>query len=117
MTNFTLNDDIIDIEDIITRFEYLTKQNEDTTELKTILDNLEGYSGDVEWNDNWYPLCLIKHTYFTEYIKELCENVERSLEKLPKYIIIDWYATAENCKIDYGTIKVNETLYYYRKYD
>jgi len=71
--------DILDIQDIIARYEKLEAIDprdelgeREFTLLKDILDELKGQGGDKKWQDDWYPNTLIRNSYFVEYIQELC---------------------------------------------
>jgi len=71
--------DILDIQDIIARYEKLEAIDprdelgeREFTLLKDILDELKGQGGDEKWQDDWYPNTLIRNSYFVEYIQELC---------------------------------------------
>lgn len=62
--------DILDVRDIITRFEELeevcrpndeidgdpTPEEEEREKLRTLLDELAGNGGDEQWNGVWYPV-------------------------------------------------------------
>ena len=85
----TLNyEDIIDVRDIIERVEELESlkddhesepdgghwSDEDAQELQSliaILEDLKGYGGDEQWRGDWYPVTLIRDSYFTDYAQEL----------------------------------------------
>ena len=126
-----LTADIIDIRDIIERVEELESEIEDYAEkmndwqtnadnveeletLQAILEELKGYGGDELWRGDWYPLTLIRDSYFTEYAEELVKDCEGLPRDIPSYIEIDWEATADNLKVDYATVDIDGTEYFYR---
>jgi hypothetical protein len=126
-----LDDDIISVSDLTERYEELESEvegidpdEEDSSgwqtlkdefdKLKEILEELKGNGGDEQWKGDWYPNCLIKESYFTEYSKDLCEDIGDIPSNLPSYIVIDWKATAENLKVDYTEIEINGNTYLYR---
>ena len=142
-TDFSFRDDILDVRDLIERFEELedTKEemledvpeskygnrrnkkwkawedSDEFTELKQledILDELKGNGGDEQWRGDWYPCTLINSGYFTEYIKEELEDCGYIPKDVPWWIEIDMEKTADNCKVDYTTIDIEEETYYYR---
>ena len=142
-TDFSFHDDILDVRDLIERFEELedTKEemledvpeskygnrrnkkwkawedSDEFTELKQledILDELKGNGGDEQWKGDWYPCTLINSDYFTEYTKDLLEDCGYILKDMPWWIEIDMEKTADNCKVDYTTIDIEEETYYYR---
>lgn len=142
-TDFSFTDDMLDVRDLIKRFEELegTKEEmledvpeskygnrrnkkwrawEDSDEFKElkqledILDELKGNGGDEQWKGDWYPLTLINSDYFTEYTEESLEDCGYIPKDMPSWITIDWEDTADNCKINYSSINIGEEEYYYR---
>lgn len=126
-----LTDDVIDVRDIIARIEELEvaieayaekmgdwQANADNTEeletLTTIMAELAGNGGDEEWRGDWYPVTLIRDSYFTDYARELLEDCGDIPRNLPDYIKIDWDATAENIRVDYTACEINGVTYWYR---
>ena len=75
MTTFDTEDmhmeDLLDIRNIIERFEEI-EDSEDADEkaecakLKAILEDLKGNSGDEQWRGDWYPVTLIRDSYFND---------------------------------------------------
>jgi hypothetical protein len=91
--------------------------------LQDILEELKGNGGDEQWGGDWYPITLINSDYFTDYTKELVEDCgyinrpkgkSRDEDALPWWIEIDWEKTADNCKVDYTSIDIEEETFYYR---
>lgn len=122
-------DDIIDVRDIIERIEELESlkddheadpdgghwSNEDARELRTltdIMDDLRGYGGDEQWRGDWYPVTLIRESYFTDYIEELVSDCYDL--KLPDFVHVDWEATAWDVKVDYLTVEIDGVTFFYR---
>lgn len=142
-TDFSFTDNMLDVRDLIERFEeledtknemlenvpvskYGNRRNkkwkawEDSDEFKElkqledILEELKGNGGDEQWRGDWYPITLINSDYFTEYTEELLKDCGYLPNDLPSWITIDWEDTADNCKVDYTTIDIEEETYYYR---
>lgn len=130
-TKLDLTADIIDVRDIIARIEELESlkddheaepdgghwSDEDAQELQTltaIMEDLKGYGGDEQWRGDWYPITLIRETYFPDYVQELLEDCGEIPRDLPHYIHIDWEATARDVKVDYGSVTVDGVEYLYR---
>lgn len=117
-----LSDDIIDVRDIIARIEELAdmpvRDKEARTEynsLKKIMSELATVGGgDEEYNGDWYPLTLIADSYFTDYARELLEDVGDLPRDLPSYIEIDWNATARNIRVDYTPVTIEGSTYWTR---
>jgi hypothetical protein len=126
-TELDLTADVIDVRDVIARFEELEREIELTSPdelqneliierctLRALLDELKGYGGDEQWRGDWYPLQLIDDEYFVEYATDLvvdCGGVPRDM---PHYIVVDWAATARNIREDYSQIDVDGRPYWYR---
>lgn len=126
-----LTADIIDVRDIIARVEELESlkddheadpdgghwSDEDAQELRTlidIMDDLKGYGGDEQWRGDWYPLTLIRESYFVDYVQELLEDCGEIPRNLPHYIHIDWEVTAREVKVDYSEVTIDGVTYFYR---
>jgi antirestriction protein len=131
-TEIDLTADIIDLRDIIERVEELENQLEglgsegdaamqNLTEewqelqaLNNIMEELKGYGGDEQWRGDWYPITLIRESYFTEYTREMLEDCGTIPRDLPAWVHIDWEATAREVKMDYSYISIGEMDYLYR---
>ena len=87
-------DDMIDVRDVIARVEHLeqlrqpgpidlgddneTAQDDlfaELASLESLLSDLEGNGGDEEWRGAWYPITLIRESYFETYARELAEDI------------------------------------------
>ena len=89
------------------------EQNE-LDNLAAILEDLKGYGGDEQWRGDWYPITLIRETYFTDYVQEMLEDCGTIPRDLPHWVHIDWEATAREVKMDYSYISIGEVDYLYR---
>lgn len=122
MTDITSFDDTIDVRDVIARVEELreTKAEHDADEakelttLEKLLSELAGYGGDEQWEGDWYPITLIRDSYFTEAVQQLCEDTGDLPNGIPGYFVIDWEATANNLRVDYSSVDFDGTAYWYR---
>jgi len=135
MTDITSSDDIIDVRDITDRVEELREARDDWTEcsgdddkwaethrddaaelaaLESMLDDIRGYGGDHQWEGDWYPITLIRDSYFTEYAQELVTDIGDIPREIPSYIEIDWEATATNIRADYSDVEFDGATYWYR---
>jgi len=124
-------DSVIDSRDIIERIEELqaerdtydeergeerdpwtAAQPDDAAELaalEKLAKECEEYAED--WN---VGTTLIRHSYFTEYARELVEDCGYISPELPHWIEIDWTATAENVRADYTSVDFDGALYWVR---
>lgn len=77
--------------------------------LQTLADEAEGYT------DDWrHGAVLIADHYFTEYCQELITECGDLPRDLPRHLVIDWDATAENLKADYTEVDFEGTPYFVR---
>jgi hypothetical protein len=128
-TELDLTADIIDVRDIIARIEELEdaisayaekmtdwQDNADNTEelakLQALLDDLEGLGGDEQWRGNWYPVTLIRDSYFKDYMDEMLEDCGDLPKDLPCYlsITVDYKAL----QMDYTSISIDDVTYWTR---
>ena len=118
-------DDTIDIRDVIERVEELEgdlddndrPDDEDAEEygrLTALLDDLKGYGGDEQWRGDWYPITLIRDSYFVDAMQELVEDIGDMPKGFPAYLEIDWKATARNLQVDYSSVDFGDVTYWYR---
>jgi hypothetical protein len=115
-----LTANIIDVRDIIERIgeiaHDLTTYSaeafaypelvEEHAALCAIMRELAGNGGDEQWEGEWYPLTLIRDHHFTDYCRELCEDIGAVPRDLPAYIAIDWDETAQNLMVDYSSVEI-----------
>ena len=139
MNTQTLSDlsgsDIIDVRDVISRVEELekleqpgpvemvndedneTSQDDLFAELKTLrglLDDLVGDGGDEQWCGGWYPITLIRDSYFEDYARDLVE-VHRAIDRNSVWPnnCIDWEKAASELQGDYTTVELEGVSYWY----
>jgi hypothetical protein len=130
----TNSEDVIDVRDVIARVEHLeqlrqpgavdldddNETDQDTlfaelSALESLLDELRGNGGDHEWRDAWYPVTLIRESYFKEYAQELADDIgaiDRNAGWPSAYI--DWDAASDALLIDYSAVIFDGVEYYYR---
>ncbi len=122
--------DILDVRDIIARVEELeselqgetpdgttwegTEEAEELTALRVFLEELAGAGGDEQWRGDWYPVTLIRESYFVDYVQELLEDCGDIPKNLPHYIHIDWERTARDIRVDYSGADFHGVTYWYR---
>jgi hypothetical protein len=82
--------------------------------LQELLSDLEGNGGDHDWRGSWYPIGLIRDSYFVTAMQELCNDIGDVSKDLPSYIEIDWEATARNLRVDYSSVEFEGVTYWYR---
>lgn len=130
MSTLDLTAEIIDIRDVIARYEELEsiKDNEGGTfnevlsddeedeykTIRTMLDDIQDCGGDEEWRDHWYPITLVRDDYFVDYAQDLVVDCGYIPADLPSWIAIDWDKTAEAVQEDYTLVTIGSEDYWYR---
>lgn len=126
----TNSEDMIDVRDVISRVEELESiegieediegpdQTDDQVELVTLrdlLDELRGNGGDEEWRGSWYPVTLIRDTYFKTYAEELAEDIGAiNADASWPNSCIDWDQAASELQMDYTSTEFDGVTYWYR---
>jgi hypothetical protein len=130
MTDISKYDDLVDSRDVIARIDelemeidalvgndVLTMDQQDELEvLRAELKVLEDLQSECEdYSDDWGHGCtLIRESYWVDYCKELLEDCGELPRDLPRYIVIDWDATANNVKVDYTEVTFDGVPYLVR---
>ena len=131
----TNSDDIIDVRDVIERIDEIEQthiheedkqgvlqcpdeeEHEELDGLFALMDDLKGYGEDEEWRGDWYPLTLIRDSYFEDYAEELAGDIgaiDRNLEGKWPYTCIDWAQAARELQMDYTSVEYDGVTYWYR---
>lgn len=136
MADISNSEDTLDVRDIIARVETLEalrqpgpvdlgsdEDNErdqdvlfaELATLEALLDDLQGGGGDEQWRGDWYPVTLIRDSYFKDYAQELAEDIGaiNSDAAWPAYCI-DWDRAARELQMDYSTVEYDGVTYWYR---
>lgn len=135
------NEDYLDVRDVIARFEELegdrenaagdadeqdaaerdaliafdeSEEGQEYAKLKELLADLSGNGGDEQWRGDWYPITLIRDSYFVEAMQELVSDIGDLPKEIPSYLEIDWKATADNLRVDYTSTEFDGVTYWYR---
>jgi hypothetical protein len=135
ITRIDNTEDIIDIRDIIERVEHLEQlrqpgsvdlgpeDNEadqdslfaELATLESLLSDLEGNGGDHDWRGNWYPITLIRDSYFEDYAQQLAEDIG-AIDPNATWPLhcIDWEKAASELQMDYSQVEYDGETYWYR---
>ncbi len=124
MTNEITNQDAaIDSRDIIQRIGFLQFALLDSPdpEMQEELDALTGVAEQASDCSDWqYGETLIRHTYFTDYIKELIRDgypmpKELNSGEWPwRHVTVDYEAAAAEAQADYTEIDFDGVTYFIR---
>lgn len=122
------NDDVIDVRDLIERYEELeaVRDDEDTEyddrveagdemqPISDVLEDLAGGGGDAQWRGDWYPVTLIRDSYFVEYASQLAEDIGAINSDLSwPANCIDWKQAARELQMDYSSVDIQGRTYWY----
>lgn len=121
-------DDYIDSRDVIARIEEIESDPDycdaETGEFIIDLvneDERREYDALVEFRDanesvsEWqYGACFIRDSYFTDYVRELLQDIGDLPNGIPHYIVIDWEETANNIRQDYTDAEFDGETYWVR---
>lgn len=139
----TNNEDMLDSRDIFARIEELEEEKESMLEdvpeseygnsenekwaawedsdeftelqnLSAFMEEFKGYGGDEQWRGDWYPVTIIRDSYFEEYTEELLTDIGYISRDFPSWIAIDWKKTAANVQEDYTSAEFDGVTYWAR---
>ena len=119
-TSITNADDLIDLRDVIARFEELeeTEDEDERTErdeLRELLDECQGNGGDEQWRGDWYPVSLIRDSYFETYAQEFAEEIGAIPDDASwPATCIDWEQAARELQMDYTSVEFGDVTYWCR---
>lgn len=119
-------EDLIDVRDVIARVEELDSERDDNdklpaeeeqefSDLYDLLSELRGCGGDYQWQGDWFPITLIRDTYFAEYARELAEGIGAiNKDAVWPNNCIDWERAARELQHDYSEVEYLGVTYWYR---
>ena len=122
--------DLLDVRDIIARVEYLENdhtgdcapadcpdedEHAEFVALVALLDKLAGNGGDEKWRGSWYPITLVRDSYFEEFAEEEAKElglIQHDARWPANHI--DWEAAATELQQDYSSVEFDDDTYWYR---
>lgn len=131
---FDGTDDVLDSRDIIERIDELIAEFTDATdtdpepymseddwafglnaddaaELVALIEFRDDADGVSDWE---YGAIFVHEDYFTDYVRELAEDIGAVSRENADWIVIDWEATAENVQVDYADFEFRGATYWVR---
>ena len=84
------------------------------SDLSSFMDDFKGYGGDEQWRGDWYPVTIIRDSYFVDYTEELITDCGYISKDFPSWIAIDWEKTAEAVQQDYTSAEFDGVTYWAR---
>ncbi len=115
-TEINNTQDVIDSRDIIERIEELEGMEERDDQEQEELDNLNSLQNELsEHCDDWeYGVCLVRESYWVEYVQEMLEDIGTLPADLPSWVHIDWDKTADEVQVDYTSAEFDGVTYWAR---
>jgi hypothetical protein len=110
-------DDLQGLADEMDRTEQSVKdwdedEGQEFAQLTALLEDLKGNGGDEQWRGDWYPVTLIRDSYFETAMDDLLEDIGELPKDLPCYlkITVDYDAL----QMDYTSTEIDSETYWYR---
>lgn len=93
-------------------YEHIHEELAELTKLESLLDDLRGNGGDEQWEGDWYPVTLIRDSYFETAMDELLEDIGDMPKNIPPYlkVTVDYDAL----QMDYTSTEFEGVTYWYR---
>lgn len=138
MTDFNIfeanTEDYLDVRDMIARVEVLreerdsyiedgagdseaygrTDEGAELTATESLLAEMAGKGGDEQWEGVWYPVTLIRDSYFEDAMDDMLEDCGMipTFDNLPSFVTltIDYLALQQ----DYTSVEIDGVTYWYR---
>ena len=112
--------DIIYLCDVIARVEELedstdAEEPEELKMLQDLLSELAGRGGGKQWRGDWYPLTLIRDSYFKDYAQELADDIG-AIDANAKWPLscIDWDQAVLELQMDYFSVEFDGVTFWSR---
>lgn len=83
--------------------------------LRGLLEEMCGNGGDEKWRGDWYPITMVRDSYFETYAQELADDIGaiKADAQWPNSCI-DWEQAARKLQQDYETVDFDGVEYWYR---
>jgi len=99
------DDDSHELQDMVMEFKAL----------RLFLGEMCGNGGDEQWRGDWYPVTIVRDSYFTEYAQELAEDIGAVNRDMRwPYTCIDWEKAASELQQDYTSVNFDNIIYWVR---
>jgi len=85
--------------------------------LEALMEECKGNGGNEQWRGDWYPVTLIRETYFKTYAMELADDLGYTSDDKSSqwpFTCIDWDMAARDLKMDYTSVEFDGVTYYVR---
>jgi len=88
---------------------------EEFYKLQKFIGACKGYGGDEQWRGHWYPVVMVRDSYFRDFAEEEAESIGaiNGNAKWPNNCI-DWDRAARELRMDYSAVDYDGVTYWYR---
>lgn len=93
-------------------YEALHDEIAEYNTLKELLEDMRGNGGDEQWRGDWYPVSLIRDSYFETAMDDLLEDIGDLPKNLPCYLKIE--VDYDALQSDYTSVEFDGVTYWYR---
>lgn len=95
--------------------EWDGENDEELKHLVALLDECRGNGGDEQWEGDWYPVTLIRDSYFKTYAQELADDIGAiDANATWPNTCIDWDRAARELRMDYTSVSFDGVDYWVR---
>lgn len=96
-------------------FDLTEEERAEIDSLRALLEECKGNGGDEQWRGDWYPVTLIRDSYFREYAQELADELGLVPEDYSwPTSCIDWDQAARELRMDYTSVDFDGVTYWVR---
>jgi len=121
------SDDYIDVRDVIARVGELRAERdvpplyisadevEELATLEALLSDLAGNGGDEQWEGDWYPVPLIRDSYFKRFAMQFADDIGAidGSASWPNNCI-DWERATRELRMEFSSVEFDGVTYWYR---
>lgn len=89
------------------------EEAQEYVDIEKLLNELKGNGGDEQWRGDWYPVTLIRDSYFQESMDDMIADCyQLDALKVPSFIklTVDYDAL----QMDYASVEIDGVTYWYR---
>ena len=95
--------------------DWKDENDSELEQLRELLDDMKGYGGDEQWEGDWYPLTLIRDSYFEDYAQDFAYDIGAIQDSAAwPHTCIDWKQATRELQMDYSSIEFGGITYWYR---
>lgn len=84
--------------------------------LESFIGEMKGNGGDHQWEGDWYPVTLIRDSYWTDYVQDYADDIHGEGMRDAQWPMncIDWGRAGDVMQMDYSSADYDGVTYWYR---